>query len=783
MFNRLIKTEKTGDTPFNVPKSVQQFIPVDQVWSDGIFRSGNRFSRSWKLTDINYAVASKEDQTELFLGYSELLNSLDAGATTQITINNRRLNRQDFENKILIPARQDGLNSYRDEYNAMLEEKAITANNNLIQEKIITISIVKKGIEEARSYFNRISAELQHHLTSLSSSLSELNATERLRILHDFFRIGEETYYRFNLAETLRKGHSFKDYVSTDTLEFKKDHFVMGNRYGRVLFMREYASYVKDSLITELCELNRNLLLSIDINPVPTDDAVRMVQNKLLGVETNITNWQRKQNENQNHSAVVPFQHEQERKEVKEFLDDLTTRDQRMILVLVTMVHIAESKEQLDSDTESLLSVARKHLCQFATLNWQQPEGLNTVMPYGLQYIQAQRTMTTESTAVLMPFKTQEILQPGGTYYGQNAISRNMIVVNRRKLLNGNSFILGVSGSGKSFAAKREICDIALSTDDDILIVDPEREYSPLIKGLGGEVIRIAAGSKNHINAMDINANYGGDTENPIVLKAEFILSLCEQLVGAGKLTAKEKSIIDRCTANIYRGYLQRNFESKPPTLEHFHAELLRQEEPEAREVALAIELFTKGSLNTFARPTNVDIDNRFIVYDIKDLGRQLKTVGMLVVLDAIFNRITRNNNQGKNTWLVIDEIYLLFANEYSANFLFEMWKRVRKYGAFCTGITQNVEDLMQSHTARTMLANSEFLLMLNQAGSDRLELARLLNISDTQLSYVTNAEAGKGLLKCAGSIVPFEDKFPTQTRLYSLMTTKPDEREGWVKV
>ena len=783
MFKKIEKLFHTDRERFKVPRSVQQFIPVDQVWPDGIFQTGNRYSKTWRIDDINYAVASKEDQTELFLGYSELLNSLDVGATTQITVNNRRLNRADFERSILIPPKPDGLDMYRDEYNAMLVDKAITTNNNLVQEKYITVSISKKSVDEARVFFNRISAELQHHLSGLSSSLTNLDVTERVRILHDFFRIGEEVYYRFNLSETLRKGHSFKDYICPDSLEFSKDYFVMGNKFGRVLFLREYASYIKDSLITELCELNRNLMLSIDINPVPTDEAVRMVQNKLLGVETNITTWQRKQNENQNFSAVVPFQHEQEQKEVKDFLDDLTTRDQRMILVMVSLVHVADSKEQLDNDTESLLSVARKHLCQFATLNWQQGDGLNTVMPYGLQCIEALRTMTTESTAVLMPFKTQEILQSGGTYYGQNAISRNMIIVNRRKLLNGNGFILGVSGSGKSFAAKREICDIALSTNDDILIVDPEREYAPLIKGLGGEVIRIAAGSKNHINAMDINANYGGETENPITLKSEFILSLCEQLVGAGKLTAKEKSIIDRCTANVYRGYLQRNFETKPPTLEQFHAELLRQEEPEAREVALAIELFTKGSLNTFAQPTNVDIDNRFIVYDIKDLGRQLKTVGMLVVLDAIFNRITRNNNQGKNTWLVIDEIYLLFANEYSANFLFEMWKRVRKYGAFCTGITQNVEDLLQSHTARTMLSNSEFLLMLNQAGSDRFELAKLLNISDTQLSYITNAEAGKGLLKCAGSIVPFEDKFPMDTKLYSLMTTKPDERDGWVKV
>jgi len=768
---------------FIVPKSVQQFIPIQRIYSDGIFQIGNKFSKTYKINDINYAVASKEDQTEMFLSYSELLNGLDVGGTTKITINNRRLNRADFEKSILIPQQPDGLDSYRDEYNAMLVDKAVNANNNMVQEKYITISAGKRSIEEARSYFARIGGDLQTHLTQLSSSSSALEVTDRLRVFHDFFRIGEEVHYRFNLRETMRKGHSFKDYICPDSLELNKDHFVMGNKYGRVLFLREYASYIKDSMITELCDLNRNLMLSIDIIPVPTDEAVRDIQKRLLGVETNIATWQRKQNQNNNFSSVIPYDLEQARKESKEYLDDLTTRDQRMLFVLVSLVHVADTKEQLDNDTESLLSVARKHLCQFATLNWQQADGLNTALPYGIRKIDALRTMTTESTAVLIPFKTQEIMEPGGTYYGQNTISRNMIIVNRRKLQNGNGFILGVSGSGKSFAAKREICDIALSTNDDILIVDPEREYAPLVKGLGGEVIRIAAGSSNHINAMDINANYGGETENPVILKSEFILSLCEQLVGAGKLTAKEKSIIDRCSANVYRGYLQRNFASSPPTLENFHAELMRQTEPEAREVALALELFTKGSLNTFARPTNVNIDNRFIVYDIKDLGHQLKTIGMLVVLDAIFNRVTQNRLEGRNTWIFIDEIYVLFANEYSANFLFEMWKRVRKYGAFCTGITQNVEDLMQSHTARTMLGNSEFLLMLNQAGSDRLELAKLLNISDTQLSYITNAEAGRGLLKCAGSMVPFEDSFPRQTKLYGLMTTKPNEQESWKKV
>lgn len=768
---------------FTVPRSAQQMIPVDRIWPDGIFQIGSKFSKSWKITDINYAVASEEDQVDMFMGYSALLNSLDASASAKITICNRRLNIADFRSSILIPDKQDGLNRFRKEYNDMLLAKAVSSNNNMVKDKYITITVSRKTVEDSRVFFSRVGSELQHNLARISSSLMELDAAERLRILHDYFRVGEEVFYQFNYRDTMRRGHSFKDYVCPDSFEVNKDHIMIGNRYSRSIFLREYGTYIKDDMITEMSELAQNLVLSIDILPVPTDEAVKLVQNKLLGVETNITNWQRKQNENSNFSAVVPFQHEQARNEAKEFLDDLTSRDQRMFMVTVTLTHSAETKEQLDNDTESLLSVARTRFCQFGVLNWQQREGLNTSLPYGLNSIYVKRTMTTESTAVLMPFKTQELMEPGGSYYGQNSKSRNMIIVNRRKLLNGNGFILGVSGSGKSFAAKREICDIALSTDDDILIVDPEREYAPLIKGLGGEVIQIAAGSKNCINAMDINANYGSDVGNPIYLKSEFILSLCEQLIGAGKLSAKEKSIIDRCTSNVYRNYIRRGYKTKPPTLEQFHEELMKQEDPEAREVALAIELFTKGSLNAFAKQTNVDIDNRFIVHDIKDLGRQLKTIGMLVVLDAIFNRITKNRNEGRNTWIVIDEIYVLFANEYSANFLFEMWKRVRKYGAFCTGITQNVEDLLQSHTARTMLSNSEFLLMLNQAGSDRLELARLLNISDSQLSQVDNAEAGKGLLKCAGNIVPFQDNFPKDTELYSLMTTKFEEKNGWVKV
>lgn len=763
---------------YEVPRSVQDMIPIRRIWPDGIFQVGNKFSKSIRFSDINYAIASKADKTEMFLDYSELLNALDTGATTKLTINNKRINKAEFENSILIPEQGDGLDGYRRDYNAMLLEKVTGASNSVIQERYITVSVYKKNIEEARSFFSRITNDITTHLNHLNSYAEELPAAERLRVFHDFYRVGEETAFRFDLKETAKKGHSFKDYICPDSFEFKKDHFIMGNKFGRVLFLKEYASYIKDSMITELTDLGKNLMLSIDVIPVPTDEAVKEMQNKLLGVETNVTNWQRRQNQNNNYSAVVPYDMEQQRKETREMLDDLTTRDQRLMFAVVTLVHLVDSKKELDSDTDTLRSIARKHLCQLATLNWQQADGLNTVLPFGLRKIDALRTLTTEALAVLMPFKAQEIIEPGGIYYGQNAISKNLIVANRKEFLNANGFILGVSGSGKSFAAKREIANIALSTKDDIIVIDPELEYHSLVKGLGGEVIHISATSQNHINALDMAEGYG-DGENPVVLKSEFLLSLCEQLIGAGKLSAKEKSVIDRCTAKVYKDFIRHGFKGEVPTLREFHAELLRQPEPEAKDVALSIELFTEGSLNTFAKPSNVDVNSRIVCYDIRDLGKQLLPIGMLVVLDSIFNRIVKNRERGKTTWVYIDEIYLLFQHEYSANFLFTLWKRVRKYNASCLGITQNVSDLLESHTARTMLANSEFLVMLNQAGTDRLELANLLQISDNQLSYITNVDAGRGLLKCGSTLVPFVDNYPKDS-LYKLMTTKPSEVEIW---
>ena len=776
MMKTLKKIFRLDKEKFKVPRCVQDIIPVKAIWDDGIFLVGkNKYSKSFKFLDINYAVASKEDKEAMFLDYSELLNSLDTGATTKITINNRRINKLDFEKTILLDDANDELDKYRHEYNQMLINQAKNANE-IIQEKIITISVYKDSIEEARNYFTRTSSELMNRFNTLGSKCLELDAKERLRIAHDFYRTGEETSFHFDIHKTMKKGHDFRDFICPDTTEFQKDYFMVGNRYGRVFFLKEYASYIRDAMVSELTDLNRNMMLSIDIIPIPTDEAVKEAENRRLGVETNITNWQRKQNANNNWSSIIPYDMEQQRNDSKEFLDDLTLRDQRMFLAVITVVITDDTKEKLDSDTEAIKQIASKNLCQLGILKYQQLDGLQTVLPFGVRKIDALRTLTTESLAVFMPFKVQEIRHENGIFYGQNAISKNMIIADRRQLLNGNSFILGVSGSGKSFAGKQEITSIRLRDPKaDIIIIDPEREYAPLVKALHGEVIQISATSNNHINAMDMNSEYG-DGANPVILKSEFILSLCEQLIGSGNLGPKQKSIIDRCTANVYRVFQQGNYQGIPPTLQDFREQLLNQPEEEAKEIALAIELFTNGSLNTFAMNTNVNTSNNVICYDILDLGKQLLPLGMLVVLDSILNRITANRTKGKNTYIFIDEIYLLFQYEYSANFLFTLWKRVRKYGAFATGITQNVEDLLQSHTARTMLANSEFIIMLNQASTDRVELAKLLNISDLQMSYITNVGAGEGLIKVGSALVPFANRFPKNTELYKLMTTKPGE-------
>ena len=758
--------------PFKIPRSVQQSIPIQRVWQDGIWQVNGRFSQTWRFADINYSLASYEDQRDMFTSYCGVLNSLPTDAVTKITIHNRRLNSSDFQHSVLMRECGDDLDLYRREYNRVLTEKA-AASNNLIQDKYITVSVARKNAEEARAFFHRVDADLSKNLGRLDSGAKALDTYERLRILHDFFRPGEEQFYKFDLNASMRLGHSFKDYIAPDGMKFLSDHFELGGKVGRVLFMRKYSSYIKDDMITSMADFPRTLVLSIDLLPVPTDEAVRDVQSQIMSIESDITRWQQRQNARNNFTAVVPYELEQQRAETKEFLDDLSTRDQRMVYANVTLLHMADTLEQLNADTETLLS---KSLCDFSILRYQQEDGFNTALPYGLRSIDVTRTLTTEAAASLMPFRVQEIQDMGGIYCGVNAVSKNLLICNRKNLLNPHGFILGVSGSGKSFTMKEFITFIALSTNDDIIVIDAEREYGDLVRALRGIVLEISPNSRHHINPLEIARGYGMG-ENPVALKSELLMSICEQQMGEGQLGAFHKSIIDRCTASVYHDFIKSGGKAHQPILSDWRNEIKRQPEREAQELALASELFVEGSLNMFAHETNVDIDSRIIVFDLYEMGDQLKPTALNVTMETIQNRVATNRLAGKYTWVFVDEVYLFFKYYYSAQFLYKAWKRFRKYGAALTAATQNVEECLRSETARLMFANSEFLVLLNQAATDRAELAKLLNISENQMGYVTNAEAGHGLLRVGGAIVPFANEFPRTGALYQLWNTTPTDK------
>lgn len=768
MIKSFSKLKKQNKEEFRIPKTTQDTIPVDTVYKDGIFKIGNRYTKSYRFLDINYAIASKEEKTGLFLDYGDLLNSFDSSVMVKITVNNHKIDLHKFKEDILIPFKEDGLDEYRKEYNEMLLDK-LKESDDIVQEKYLTLTVFKNNVEEARSYFSRIGTELSSHFAKLGSKCIELNLEERLKILHDFYR-SDESEFNFDMKDNMRKGHSFKDLICPLAPEFKHKYFKLDDKYGRVLYLSNYPRFIKDSIVSELCNLNKNMMYSMDLISIPTDEAVKEIERKLLGVNTNITNWQRRQNANNNFSAVIPYDMEMQREECKEFLDDLIIRDQRMMLCNITIVHLADSKEELDNDTELLKSVARKFMCDLSILYFssRQLDGLCTVLPIGLNRLNIIRTLLTESASVFIPFRAQEIADKGGIWYGQNAITNNPIFCNKECLQNPNAFVLGVPGSGKSFLTKEEIEFIIMRTDDDILICDPENEYSNIIRKFGGEVIEISAGSKDHINAMDMKDGYG-DSGDPVRDKSQFIMSLIEQVSRKG-IDDLERSIIDRCVRETY-------MEFERPTLKTLRAKLLEQQEKEAKALALKLEIFTDGSLDAFAHETNVDVDNRIVSYNIFKLGKQLKTMGLLVITDAMINRVNENFIKGKKTHIFIDEFHVVFENEQSAAFFNSAWRQFRKRDAYPTGITQNVEYLLDSVEASTMLSNSEFVVMLNQAYQDREKLGRLLNISDEQMSYITNAQSGCGLIKYGGILVPFVNKMP-KGLLYDLNTTKPSDRK-----
>ena len=765
--------EKTVRKKRTVTRTVQKSLPYKYVCDEYILKvDENHYSKTYCFEDVNYSIAKQEEQEGIFLGYCSVLNSFDTNADIQITVHNNRVNKAKFNEMVLLKHKGDGFDRYIDVYNDMLIEKMEQGQNGIIRSKYLTVTVQAADLDTAKAKFTSIDLEVINAFKKIGSIIKPMTSNERIVLLKDIFRSVDVEIP--HLTEKDFRRQLERAYCCPDYLEFKKDYFMWGDKYARTMFIKDMPASLKDSMLTDLTNTNLDIMVTVNVSPVDPYKALKIVNHQLTSMRANKLQAEKKAIQSGYTSDVINEDLKHSLLEAEELLDDLRSKNQKMFLANIIIMVTAGDIDELESNTEAIEAVVRKHICSLSTLNFQQEKGLQSVLPLGNCTLKIRRTLTTESTAVLLPFSSKEISQKNGMYYGLNALSNNMILFSRLNLKNPNGFILGSPDSGKSFSAKREMLNVFLATDDDIIIIDPEREYTSLVSALNGETINVSPASSNYINPLDMSKDYSDD-ESPLTMKSDFILSFCECLVGKQGLTAKEKAIIDRCLTATYAEYMQDFEVNKTPTLMEFYENLKAQPEKEAQGLALSFELYIKGNLNMFAHQTTVNTTNRVVSYDIKDLGKQLKMLGMLIVLDYVWNRITLNRAKGKRTWIYMDEIYLLFANEYSANFLFELYKRARKWGGVPTGITQNVEDLLKSETARSMLSNTDFVLMLNQATSDRIQLAKLLNISDNLLGFVTNSDSGQGLICCGGAIIPFKDKFP-HNELYDLMTTKLEE-------
>ena len=785
-----------------IPKSVQDSIPYQRVYKNGIIEIDDGvFSKSYLLNDVNFSIATQEEQENIFCRYGDLLNTFGAEVGIEITINNRNIDQELFCENTMLKPQHDELNYLREEYNQMLMDKMAEGRNNLKKEKYLTLTIHAEGIEEAVSVFSRLDGEVSTALKKITGMETvPMTTIERLNILYDIYNLGNENAflrkayidskeaYSFNFDHMVELGLTTKDVIGPEGMHFDTNYFMIGDKYARTLYLDNLPTYLSTEILSDITNTPSNMLLSVHFESLRQDKSIELVRNQLVNINSNVMEAQKRAVRNGYGAELISPTLINAQNDASRLMQDMTKRNQKLFLVTVVVTIFADTKEELEKTTEDTQTTVSKHLCQLKKLFYQQEAAFTSSLPIGKNKIEVKRLLTTESAAVFIPFSAQELTVPGGMYYGLNAVSKNMILYNRLNSRNYNGVILGTPGSGKSFAAKREIVNVLLNTNDDVFILDPEREYEPLAYLLGGEVVKIAAGSHTYINPLDMDLHYGESDDggnDPVTLKSDFIISLCETIIGGRYgLSPIERSVIDRCVKMIYRPYLEYmagvrdrsiDFE-KMPTLIDFYNLLMAQPEPEAQQIALSLELYCTGSLDNFAHKTNVNTHSRFVIYDIKEIGSGMKEMGLQVCLDAIWNKIIQNKIAGKRTWFYLDEFYLLTQTDSSAKFLQQIWKRARKWGGIPTGITQNVEDLLASKEARTIISNSDFVMMLNQAPLDRVELAKMLNISPTQVSYITNSDPGQGLIYTGKTIVPFIDKFPTDTKLYRVMTTKPDE-------
>lgn len=763
--------------------SAQDTIPYKHIFPDGICHVGDKlYTKTLQFGDINYQIAQNEDKTAIFESWCDFLNYFDSSIRFQLSFLNTTANIKDYENSILIAPQADDFDSIRKEYTDMLHNQLSRGNNGLVKTKYLTFGIEADSIKIAKPRIERIENDLWNAFKRLGVQFTSLSGKDRLKLMHNILRMSGNDPFSFEWNWLAPSGLSTKDFIAPSSFTFKeKGAFMTGDKYGAMSFLQILAPELNDRVLSDFLELESNLLVTLHIQSVDQMKAIKTIKRKITDLDKMKIEEQKKAVRSGYDMDIIPSDLATYGGEAKKLLADLQSRNERMFLMTFLVLNSADSKKELDNILLQASGIANKHNCTLVRLDYNQEQGFMSSLPIGKNLIPIQRTLTTSSTAIFVPFTTQELFQSGGEalYYGLNALSSNLIMVDRKRLKNPNGLILGTPGAGKSFSAKREITNVFLITTDDVIICDPEGEYFSLVQRLKGQVIKISPTSSQYINPMDINLNYSED-DSPLALKSDFILSLCELIVGGKEgLTPVEKSIIDRCVSLVYAPYLADPSPDKMPILGDLYDALGKQEEKEAQHIRSALEIYVTGSLSVFNHRTNVDIQNRLVCFDIKELGKQLKKLGMLIVQDQVWNRVTVNRAEKRSTRYYMDEFHLLLKDEQTAAYSVEIWKRFRKWGGIPTAITQNVKDLLSSREVENIFENSDFVYMLNQAAGDRAILAKQLNISPHQLSYVTGSGVGEGLLFYGNTILPFVDKFPQDTELYSIMTTKLDETKS----
>ena len=758
--------------------TAQQTIPYLAMYPDGICKvTEKKYSKSIAYDDINYQLAQADDKTAIFENWCDFLNYFDATVSVQLSFVNRGMRSGGAKEVVAIPAQNDAFNSIRTEYADMLKHQLAKGNNGFVKSKYITFSVEADNLNAAKARLARIETDILNNFKVLGAAARPMTGYERLEALHSVFHPEGEPF-RFSWDWLTPSGLTTKDFIAPSSFRFGEGrYFRMGRKIGAVSFLEILAPELNDRMLADILDLETGIVVNLHIKSIDQTEAIKTIKRKITDLDKMKIEEQKKAVRSGYDMDIIPSDLAMFGGEAKNLLQDLQSRNERMFLLTFLVVNMADTKRKLENDIFAAAGIAQKYNCALTRLDYQQEAGLLSSVPIGENLIPIQRGLTTSSTAIFIPFITQELFQTGAAlYYGLNALSNNMILCDRKRLKNPNGLILGTPGSGKSFAAKREITNAFLITDDDIIICDPEAEYYPLVRRLHGQVIRISPTSTQYVNPMDINLNYSED-DNPLALKSDFLLSLCELVIGGKEgLMPVEKTVIDRSVRNVYRPFLAAPNPAKMPILGDLYDELLRQPEPEAARVAAALELYVSGSLNVFNHRTNVELSNRLVCFDIKQLGKQLKKLGMLIVQDQVWNRVTINRAEKKSTRYYMDEFHLLLKEEQTAAYSVEIWKRFRKWGGIPTAITQNVKDLLSSREVENIFENSDFVLMLNQAQGDREILARQLNISPQQMKYVTHTEAGEGLIFYGNVVLPFLDRFPQNTELYRVMTTRPEE-------